>query len=100
MNFWADVAFSTTSSSGASSKHQVILNSSATVGFGLGALTATEQSNHAVTWAPQTAWAGHVPFSRRGTLSNPGSPALYRRFVAQARPMASAVKANWNKGAV
>jgi Domain of unknown function (DUF4082)/Fibronectin type III domain len=94
MNFWADVAF--TPSSSGSSTAKAFPAATTTGGFGMSALT-TGQSNRLVTSAPgatPTGPAGSFAGWRGTTVAIPSST-VYRRPIAQADTMASTVKTKW-----
>jgi hypothetical protein len=97
MNFWADVAFSPSTSNSTSAKPgAVAFDSSATVGLGMGALTATGRANHAVAPTTPAGPAGAFSAARETTVTNSGSPTASRRPIVQATTVASAFKSKWN----
>jgi hypothetical protein len=95
MNFWADVAFTPSSSGNSTSKANSVLMT--TSGFGTSALTTTGQSNRLVTSAPQGTPAGPAGSfgGWRGTTVVISLSTVNRRPIAQAATVAAMAKLKW-----
>jgi len=94
MNFWADVAFTPTSSSSKTARaSSPAAQSIAVGGFGISALT-TGQSNRLLTSAPAATPAGPARYvaGSRGTTPTVLGSLSYRRPIPQAATLASWLK--------
>jgi hypothetical protein len=96
MNFWADVAFTPSSSGGAPAvSRSTSSKSTAAAVVGMGALTGTGESSHSVTvLAPSSTPAGPAGYTAasRGTTPTFLGVLPYRRPIVQAVARAASVK--------